>query len=131
VALKGRKGTADGCAILHSVNKTTNRGLSGHSIVTIRRHNASTSGEQSTATLGGTAEPVTAAEVPRPLMSGLFYFYSFISNRSCVLMYERVVVRLVSVSVPSSTMVVAEVSGASAFDSDSLSFSSGLKVHSA
>ena len=64
-------------------------------------------------------------------ISGLLYFYSLISSRNCVLMNERVVVRLVSVSSALSTIVVADVSGASAFDSDSRSFNSGLKVHSA
>ncbi len=110
------------------------RGMFRHATDTLRRHTAFTSGEQSTAILGGTAEPVTAAEVPRPRKwpflflhaSGLFYFYSLISRRNCVLTNERVVVRFVSVSAALSTIVVVDVSGASAFDSERRSFSSGL-----
>lgn len=114
------------------MNKTTNRGQFGQPNVIFRRHNTNTSGEQSTAILGGTTEPVTVRRSAKAtFISGLFYFYSFISSRNCVLTNERVVVRLVSLCVPLSTTVVAEVSGARPFDNDSRSFSCGLKVHSA
>jgi hypothetical protein len=116
-----------------------------HAHVTAPLHNAISSGEQSTATLGGTSEPVTVAEDPiaklavgaiRATSRGPFAFrplryYSFISKRSCALTNERVVVALVCSSAPLCTMLVLVLSGASAFDSDSRSFSSGLTVHSA
>ncbi len=113
------------------MNKTTNRGQFGQPNVIFRRHNTNTSGEQSTAILGGTTEPVTVRRSAKATSCGLFYIYNFISSRNCVLMNERVVVRLVSLCVPLSTTVVAEVSGARPFDNDSRSFSCGLKVHSA